>query len=163
MNVQKKIAKITSNALFKEWHNANKNCFLAHLFVMLDEPNKNTIQAGFYNPEKEKMTTFILTGDRVQKTEEQEVLKKEGKIEKLELGKIKLSVEDALSKAEEVFKEYKDILLKKFFIIQNAEGHTMFNITYLTKTFKTVNIKIDAETGEVFKHSSQKLMNFPQK
>ncbi len=162
MDVHESIARITSSVLFKEWFEKNKNCFLAHLFVMLDEANKDTIQAGFYNPETEKMTTFMLTGSRVQKIEEQEVLKKEGRIQKLEPSKIKLTIDEALKKAKKAFDKYKETPIKTFFIIQNAEEHTMYNITYMTQTLKTVNIKIDAETGEIFKQSSQKLIDFPK-
>ena len=160
MEVQEKIGKLTTSLLFKEWHQKNTGYYLAHIFIMLDEVNKHTWQIGFYNSEKEKMITFLMTNDKIQHTAEQEVLKKEGTIEKLNLEKIKITPEEALEKAKKCFSEYKDIPLKEFFIIQNTEGHHMYNVTYFTQSMKTVNIKIDAETGEIIKHNIQKLCEF---
>lgn len=159
MDLHEILAKLTRHPLFKEWHEKNKEYFLAHAFVMLDEPNKNTWQIGFYNPEKEKMVTFFVA-DTIKKTDEQEVLKSEGAIKPLMPEKVKLTVEEALKKAEECFKEYKELPIKHFFIIQHTEGHNMFNITYFTQSLKTINIKIDSETGEIIKHSKQDLAQF---
>lgn len=162
MDAQATIAALTRSAIFKEWHAKNKEFFLAHMFVMLDEPNKNTWQIGFYNPEKERMVTFMMTENVVQQTEEQEVLKTAAQIQPLPIEDVKLTIEDALKTAEQCFKENysAEKPVKQFFIIQHAEEHTMFNITYFTQSFKTVNIKIDAKTGKVFKHSLQALAEF---
>jgi len=160
MEVQEKIGKLTTSTVFKEWNNKNKGYYLAHVFIMMDEANKNIWQVGFYNPEKERMVTFLITEGDIKHTEEQEVLKKEGTIEKLEINKIKINPEEALETAKKCFSEYKDIAIKEFFILQNAEEHNMYNITYFTQSLKTVNIKIDAETGKIIKHNMQKLCEF---
>ena len=159
MNLLETLAKLTRHPIFKEWHEKNKEYFLAHAFVMLDEANKNCMQVGFYNPEKERIVSFFVT-DTVQKTDEQEVLKAEGTIQPLKPEEVKLTVEEAIQIAEKCFKEYKEQAIKHFFIIQNTEGHTMFNITYFTQSLKTANIKIDASTGKIIKHSIQALAQF---
>ncbi len=161
MELDETLAVLTKHSLFKEWHVKNHDYFLAHAFVMLDEPNKNNWQIGFYNPAKERMVTFIIS-TTVQKTEEQEVLKAEGEIKQLKPEEVKLSVEQAIKKANECMHEnYRaEKPIKQFFIIQNAEGRTMFNITYLMQSLKTLNIKIDAKTGETVKHSLQSLVDF---
>lgn len=162
MDIHKALADLTRHHAFKEWHNEHKDYFLAHAFVMLDEANKNTWQIGFYNEKEQRMISFILQDQDVGKTDTQEVLKTEGDISPLQVEHIKLTVEDALAKAKEVYQEhYKNELpIKQFFIIQNTEGHHMFNITYFTQSFNTINIKIDAETGDVIKHSKQQLAAF---
>ena len=162
MDIQEALARLTRTTIFKEWHEKNKEYYLAHAFIMLDEPNKNTWQIGFYNSSKERMVTFMLTGNDVQHTEDQEVLKKEGTIEKLNPSEIKIHVQQALDTAKECLqKEYKgQTPLKEFFIIQNAEKHHMYNITYFTQSLTTINIKIDAGTGKIIKHTSQKLADF---
>ncbi|MCX6708408.1 MAG: PepSY domain-containing protein [Candidatus Woesearchaeota archaeon] len=159
MDIHTTLAKLTRHPIFKEWHEKNKEYYLAHAFVMLDEANKNCVQVGFYNPEKERMVTFFVSDD-VQKTDEQEVLRSEGTIQPLRPEEVKLTIEEALQIAEKCFKEYKEIAIKHFFIIQNTEGHTMFNITYFTQSLKTVNIKIDANSGKIIKHSVQNLAQF---
>ncbi len=162
MDLHATLAQLTRHSVFKEWQVKNPNYFLAHAFVMLDEPNKDTWQIGFYSQEKERMVTFVITPTTVQHTEEQEVLKKEGTIEQLKPEEVKLTVEEALKTAKKCYEEnYKaEKTIKQFFIIQNTEGHTMFNITYFTQSLKTINIKIDAKTGKIIKHSMQSLAEF---
>lgn len=162
MDIQEALARLTRTTIFKEWHSKNKEYYLAHAFLMLDEQNKNTWQIGFYNSEKERMVTFLLTGTDVKHTEDQEVLKKEGTIDKLDPTKVKIHVQEALDTAKKCLtEEYKgQTPLKEFFIIQNTEEHHMYNITYFTQSLSTINIKIDAETGKIIKHNLQKLADF---
>jgi len=162
MDLHETLAKLTKHHVFKDWHAKNKDYFLAHAFVMLDEPNKGIWQIGFYNPEKERMTTFITSDKDVQHTEEQEVLRTEAAIDPLKPEDVTFSVEEALATAKKCRDEnYRgEMVLKEFFIIQHAEGHAMFNITYFTQSLKTINIKIDAKTGEIIKHSRQSLAEF---
>jgi len=162
MDLHVTLADLTKHVLFKEWHSSNPNYFLAHAFVMLDEENKDTWQIGFYNAEKERMVTFIVSPNNVQKTEDQEILSSGTPIQRLLPEKVMLTVDDALQKAKACYDEhYKaEITVKQFFIIQTGKSCTMFNITYFTRAMKTINIKIDASTGQVFKHSSQTLAEF---
>ena len=161
MDLHATLNKLTKHPVFKEWHEKNKEYFLAHAFVMLDEPNKNTWQIGFYHPKKERMVTFLVA-DTITHTEEQEVLKSTADIQPLKPEEVTLSVEEALKTSKDCLKEhYKtEQPLKEFFIIQHAEGHTLFNITYFTQSLKTINIKIDSKTGKVVKHSLQSLAEF---
>src|SRR5574341_1949174 len=162
MDLHETLATLTRTAVFKDWHKQNSQYFLAHAFVMLDEANKGIWQIGFYNPEKERMITFIVSDKGVQHTEEQEVLRTEAEIQPLKPEEVAHTVEDALNTAKKCLEEnYRgEKPMKEFFIIQHAEGHAMFNITYFTQSLKTINIKIDANTGKIFKHSMQSLAEF---
>lgn len=162
MDLHETLARLTRNSIFKDWHVKNKDYFLAHAFVMLDQPNKGIWQIGFYNAEKERMVTFVVSETDIQHTEDQEVLKETTGIQPLKPEDVTLTVEDALKTAKICMQEnYRaEIPLKEFFIIQNAEEHTMFNITYFTQSLKTINIKIDAKTGKMIKHSMQSLAEF---
>ena len=162
MDLHKTLAQLTKSAIFKDWHSKNKEYFLAHAFVMLDEPNKGIWQIGFYNPEKERMVTFVVSDKEIQHTEDQEVLKQTTGIQPLKPEDVTHTVEDALKTAKQCLQEnYRaEIPLKEFFIIQNAEEHTLFNITYFTQSLKTINIKIDTKTGKIIKHSMQSLAEF---
>lgn len=162
MDLHETLARLTRHPVFQEWRAKNSDYFLAHAFVMLDEPNKDIWQIGFYNPDKERMVTFIVALNSIQKTEEQEVLKSEGGIQPLKPEDVKLSVEEALKIAKQCYDQnYKaEKPIKEFFIIQHAEGHAIFNITYFTQGLKTINIKIDSATGKIFKHSVQSLAEF---
>ncbi len=162
MDLHSTIARLTRHPVFTEWHANNKEYFLAHAFVMLDETNKDVWQIGFYHPGKERMVTFIISPGSVEHTEEQEVLRSEGEITQLKPEDVTLSVEDALKDAKACLQEHYrgEIPIKEFFIIQQTEGHTLFNITCITQSFKTINIKIDSTTGKVLKHNIQSLAEF---
>lgn len=161
MDFHASLAKLTRSPVFKEWHGKNKDAFLAHGFLMLDEANKDMWQFGFYEEKKERMVTFLV-GETIKHTEEQEVLKSEGTIDKLPVNDVKITPEEALVTFKKIISEnYKsEIPLKQFFIVQHAEGHTMYNMTVFTQSFKTVNVKIDAKTGNVIKHDMQVLADF---
>ena len=49
-------------------------------------------------------------------------------------------------------------------ILQNlGEFGNIWNITYVTHSFKTLNIKINAENGKILHHSLDSLMDFVKK
>ena len=160
MDFHKALATLTRSPVFTAWHKDNNEYYLAHAFIMLDEANKSIWQFGWYNPTKERMVTFQLERESVSHTEEQEVLKKEGSVDKLNPEDIKITPEEALKIADELFEKEngKQALVKKFFIIQHTEGVPMFNITSVLQSFKTFNVKIDSRDGKVVKHSLQDLL-----
>jgi len=156
--ITKDIEKLENNEKFKEWKTTHPDSYLAHFFKMFgkDEP-----QLGYYNKDG-TITTFIIA-DEITILPEAKVLQEhKQKLEPLETDKIKLSLDDAMQKAEDIQKkEYpQDTPIKKFAIIQHLEIGQVFNITFLTQTFNTLNIKIDSETGEIKEKSLKKLMEF---
>jgi len=158
MDLHEALGKLTASLQFKDWHTKNPDCYLAHGFVMLDEANKDQWQIGFYDPQTTKIKTFIV-GKEIEQMQEQEILK-QGDVLKLEISDVKINPEDAMKKAEECFNKHKQILLKKFFIVQKIDGKTVYNVTYFTQAFNTVNIKVDAGSGEIVEETEQKLATF---
>jgi hypothetical protein len=130
--------------------------------MMMDKANENMWQIGYYNPKQDKVTSFILEGDNLKISPELNIFKRPGtKVAKLDVGKVKIGSIEAIEKAEEVMaKDYpKASPVKMFFIIQNLpkEGH-VFNITFVTQDFKTVNVRISSETGKILCHSVENLL-----
>ncbi|MBU0615772.1 MAG: hypothetical protein KJ601_06785 [Nanoarchaeota archaeon] len=152
------IGKLISSIEFKEWKAKNPDSYLAHLFVMFgqDEP-----QVGYFNP-NHTITTFIVSEIIKVMPEAKPLQEEKQKLLPLELDKIKLTVEQAMEKAEELQRQEfsQEIPVKKFLILQKLELGQVFNITFLTQTFNTLNIKIDSETGEIIEKSLKKLMEF---
>ncbi len=161
MDFHHALSNLTNNLSFKEWHKNNPDSFLAHGFMMLDDANKDVWQIGFYKPERSKITTFIVN-KTIEHTSEQEVLESGNPIQKLSVEDVKIPHEGALKTAKDIMqKEFKkEVSIKEFFIIQKLEDRTVFNITFFTQSFKTVNVKIDAKTGEIVSKSLQSLMEF---
>ncbi len=162
MEFENIIHKLESMKEFKEWKDKHKHYYLAHAFVMLDEPNKDIWQIGYYNKESNKIATIILEGEKVAFVPEQEILQASQQITELKPADVKLTVDKALEAAKACIKEHypRELLLKSFFIIQHLPEGTVFNITFLTQSFGTINIKISTVDGTIFKHSMERLANF---
>jgi len=146
---------------FKNWKTKNKKAFLSYGFVII--PDQNCWKAGFYHPEKDLITSFIID-DKITIEHEEEVFKPEKMhVNKLNLKEIKTNYKNALKTAENLQKQkYKNENPKKIILIlQNLEKHgTIWNITYITETISTLNIKIDAKTGKTKEHKLVRLFEF---
>ncbi len=162
MELRQMLEKLRNSNEFKLWQKNHSGYYLAHVFVMIDNANEGIWQAGYYNPLKDKMVTFIVSPEEITVTPEQEVMKANKKIAELDIEKVKLSVEEAIDISKKCIKEHykNELLMKSFFIIQELDGITMFNITYLTKGFKTINIRINSIDGKVVKHTSGVIAEF---
>jgi len=159
MEFKKLITEIESMPAFKEWKKTHEGFYLAHAFVM---PSDNVWQIGYYDKESNKVDTITKLGDEIKIEPAQEILKASQEILELNPEDVKISVKEALEKASECIKENysKEILLKHFLIIQHLEGETVYNITYVTQSFKTINIKLSTIDGKMVKHTLEKLADF---
>ena len=64
---------------------------------------------------------------------------------------VKLDISDALGKANLLQKEKYSVHnpVKIIVILQTIPEGTVYNITYITQSFKTLNIKVSAITGDI--------------
>lgn len=163
MKLSDVIEKLEENSEFKEWRKQYPDAYLAHAFMMVDEENKNMWQIGYYHPDSDKVTTFIIEKEDIKISPEANIFKRPGtKVEKLILEKVKIGSFQAIETAQELIsKEYpKTVPMKMFFIIQELpEQGTVYNITYLSRDFQAINIRISAETGEVLAHKAEKILD----
>lgn len=58
--------------------------------------------------------------------------------------------------------KYQEIPSKKIFILQQKES-PIWNITYLTQSLNILNMKINAETGQIIEEKIESAMNFQKK
>ncbi|MFC1728012.1 hypothetical protein ACFLZ7_00940 [Nanoarchaeota archaeon] len=160
--LKESLDKLENSDVFKSWKSENEKAHLSHVFVLLDELNKSECQIGYYNPDTEKITTFVV-GDEIIQNPAEEVFKEQKNIVKeVKLDKVKTDVEDALKTADDLQKEkYKtEIPIKRIIILQNLEVGQVWNITYVTQSMQTLNIKIDSETGEIKSDKLVSLLEF---
>jgi hypothetical protein len=146
------IKQLESSEEFKDFKAKNKEAFLTHVFYMLDEANKNCVQIGYYNPKKDRITTFIVEGSCITKTAEAEVFKEQETVMKpLDMSRVKIDVSEAVEIAEKLQKDKypADSPIKKIAILQHLPVGQVWNITFVTAIFKTLNIKIDSATKKV--------------
>lgn len=162
MEITDILDRLEKNKEFKEWKEKNKTSFLVHVFKLLDDANKDDWQVGYYNKD-DTITTFIITPDDIKIAETENIFKKpEAKIRKLEKDKIKIDITQALQTAEKIqATEYKqEIPFKIITILQKLDIGQVYNVTYITQSFKALNLKIDSSSGKVLKKTLQPIMEF---
>lgn len=153
---------LEKNPKFKEWKKKNNNCKLSYGFLAIDQNMPMDWQLGFYDNKKDMITTFAMLNGELAGIKEDKVLKKEGvKVLPIDTKKIKLNVEQILELVDSIQKkEYGgEVILKTIVIIQKLPKlGDVWNITLVTQSFKTINLKLDASTGKVKEQSSASLI-----
>lgn len=152
MKIKEIVEKVEKSEAFREWKKQHKDSFLVHLFMMYDE--KESYQVGYYDKKKDMITSFSVD-DEIMASPESEVFKKEKTVVKrLDIKKVKKDFEDAVSIANKFQREKysTEIPIKKIVVLQNIDFGQIWNITFISKTFNTLNMKIDAGSGKVKKH-----------
>jgi len=133
------VKQVEASDLFKDWKKEHDNWYLAHGFLMPQD--SLDWQVGY--SDGQQVVTFTL--NPLQLVPAQEVNKIPGStIPQLKIEHVTLS----FSKAHDAFEKIKkekyptEDLFKKIYLIQQIDGKDMYNITGLTRGFKTLNIKI---------------------
>jgi len=152
MGFKEAYSKLKESFEFREWRKENPKPFLAHFFNQLDSDFvKGNWEAGFYDSEKDKITTFVI-GDSVLVKPEDEVFKKEEhRVLELDIGEIKVDLGSAIK----TFKQCQESKysgqwpMKVFVILQKLDKGAVWNMTAATKTFSALNIKISAVDGKI--------------
>ncbi|MBW2980270.1 hypothetical protein KY360_02540 [Candidatus Woesearchaeota archaeon] len=166
--LKKALKQLESDSEFKEWKKENKECYFSYAFNMVKNSNElDDWQLGFYNKKNDKVTTFIIKKDDVEMKPEEDIFKKEEtEIKEIDLKEAKLNIDDVLKKASGLQKEKypKELPVKVILILQNLPGlGNLWNITYLTQSFNTLNIKISSSNGKILKHNLAALVDFKAK
>lgn len=152
MDVKKAIVELMDGDVFKAWHADNPGAKAVHFFAFYEQNFMKDCQVGFYDNDKDVMNTFIISKDNVEITPEPEIFReKKHEIKELSLDKIKTTTDQVLEILNKLMKEkYKsEIADKLFFVLQNIDEGQVWNLTTITKSFNTLNVKIDSESGKI--------------
>lgn len=136
--------------------------FLAHVFFMEDVGQEGEFQVGYYNPVKQRMTTFELHGSEWVMLPDLEVFSYPGAaILPLDPSLVKCDAAEMMSKAQEVQQDLYpgNMIIKKILILQHLSIGQVFNISFITRAFKVINLKFDSETGKLKKHHMDSLLS----
>ena len=165
MDLMPALKKLEESPDFAKWREKNRHTYLSYAFRIPQE--MSDWQLGYYNRDKDRITTFIVSSESIGVRPEEEMFKEQEKdVNEIRLHNVKLSFESVLAKASEFQgKNYpKDSVLKTIAILQNTEKlGDVWNITYITEAFNTLNMKIDASTGSVMEHRLSSIFEFRQK
>tara|TARA_Y100000310_G_scaffold344740_1_gene459181 strand:- start:2766 stop:3266 length:501 start_codon:yes stop_codon:yes gene_type:complete len=164
MEIKKVVDKLENHSEFKIWKEKNKDSYLANVFKMKGAKDLDEWQVGYYN--KDGTVTSFTVGKDIKILPNQEIFQKEKKaVHELDINEIKIDLDQALDASKE-FQQEKlkgNDPSKIMVVVQNIAGNTIYNITYITITFNTLNMKIDAGTGELIDHEITPMLQFQGK
>ena len=166
MDLKLALEKLKQSNEFKNL-NKNKDIYFSYALIMQENNESGQWQLGFYHKSTDKMITFIVNNDEIKMEKEEDIFKKpETEVKKEDIEKAKIPYTEILKKAEEFKKKKypKELVNRTIAILQNLNEYgDIWNITYITHSFKTLNMKINAENGESIDHNLQSLMDFVKK
>lgn len=155
--LQENLAALFSYPGYRSWKKENPDTYLTHFFSQLDSSfnQKSGWEIGFYDPQSNKITVFVQEGENfIIKPADDIFQEKPALVEKLNFEKVNIDFE----KASEIFQANwvgyfpKESIVDGFVILQMAEKKSLWNFTFITRTIKFVNLKIDAEDGKINSH-----------
>lgn len=150
MNVKSALEKLEASDEYVAWKASHKDAYLTHIFAMLEKDDA-VWQIGYFDPEG--LIYSFEVADEIKLNEAQPPFGPEGTvIDPINMDDVKIKLTDALDKVStlqhEKYSAHKP--LKKIIILQvTKENGLVYNVTYVTETFKTLNIRIDANSGKV--------------
>ena len=153
------VTQLMDAPTFKEWKAKNTDSYIAH-GVFFEGPNAPW-QIGFYNPERDTLSVFEVGSEIVERPEE-EAFKEDKVIQGLDLTCVKISFHQALEIMEDRLAFHKETATRRIFIIQHIHDGQVWNNTYVTQSMKTLNVKINALTGEVLGEHLVNVMDMVQ-
>ena len=158
MEINDLIKKVEESKPYNDW-SKNTDGKLAHIFFI--EGGVDAYDIGYYLEKEDKIASFEISNEIVIFKGTSDPFKEPNKkIKSLNIEKVKVSYKTALETASKLQKEkYKtEIPFKQITILQNIVEGQVWNFTFITQAFKTLNIKIDAETGVIIKDELINLM-----
>ena len=151
MSINNTITSLEEQSIVHDFLYKDGDAYLAHIFKMYDEANSEELQVGYYSPQDACIHVFVCdekVNTVIKNAGEEPFKEPESEVKALDLSLVSLSFDQAKEKADAKMKELKETPTKVFVVLQNL-GNTVFNFTFLTAAMKTINIKIDADSGEI--------------
>lgn len=165
-DMQELLSTLEKTDSFQQWSKIHPSGYLSHFFCQINAQFMplSKWEVGFYEPSAGKITVFIVleNGDAEIKPADDVFQKEKAAIEKLEIEKAGITLEQATQIWKGHFQEFfpRETIGDGFVILQALEKKSLWNFTFITKTIKFVNMKIDAASGEIV---SQEEINLVQK
>lgn len=159
--LKEEVTIVRKSEPFKEFKNKSPNAYLCAGFLVIETLSKTPWQIDFYCPDRNVMTTFTMNDD-VSMKETDNISKTSDTIPELNLDKVDYDFEDVLKTMDELLKEkYAGHKADKIItILQNMQGSEVWNVTYLTNQFHVLNVKVNAEDGNLISEKMSPIMSF---
>ncbi len=157
------LQELSKDELYRQWIAHHSPAYLSHFFCPIDADyhEKAQWEIGFYDPAAKKITVFVPRPGTVEIKPADDVFQKEpAAIERLEVEKVTIDLEQAIPLCQQALQDYfpNEPLVEGFLILQTFQDTILWNFTFMAKTFRFVNVKIDAQTGSVVTHQQVDLV-----
>ena len=165
MEAKDAVETLEKSEIFKKFKKEYPKAYLANLFSMIEESHpKPEWHIGYYDVEKERIISFVM-GEKITRAPESEVFRDGGHVTPIELSKIKITLNKAIENAiiHQKQKYPVDTPTKKIILLQNIDGHHIYNMTFVTQTFKTLNVKISSQDARVISSKIYSIFDFNKK
>ncbi|MBS3144739.1 hypothetical protein J4208_04095 [Candidatus Woesearchaeota archaeon] len=161
-NLQKTLEHVQDSPTFKAWLADHPAAYLSSFFKIIEGQDVDWWQLDFYYPKGDSITSFVVDDKVKLATKDSAVFKKpEDSVQALDLKTVAIDIKKALHVAQELQKEkYKTEKPSKTIVLLQTITRTLWNISFLTNSFKLVNVRIDAKTGDVLEDSIVPLFDF---
>lgn len=159
---KEKFMQLLQEKEFLAFRKDHQSAYLTHVFYLADDLNKQDMQFGFYDPEQDHITTFVFEHDFLSVREEKDIFRQDKqKLVPVDDARILIDVDDVLRIVNAFQKEHypKAQSMKKILILQTLPLGTVWNVTFVLHTFQTLNMKVNAETGDVKEHTCISLIS----
>lgn len=163
-SMQEMLGVLKKTDSFQQWSKIHPSGYLSHFFCQINNQFMPLAkwEVGFYETASGKITVFTLldNGDAEIKPADDVFQKEKAAIEELKADHIKFTVEQAKQVWQEHFPKFfpREVLGDGFVVVQALEKIPVWNFTFITKTIKFVNMKIDATDGKIVSHEEINLV-----
>ena len=146
---------------YLEWKKSNPSAYLTSVFAMFSGDHEKEWLVNYYNPGNSAITSFSAAG----KKNSEEAFKKEGSIPELDMVEVKIGEPEAMDRAKkELMEKYPgNATQKTVVVLQKPEAVAIWNVTFITSSFKVINVKLSAAEGEVISRNASSISDFMQK
>jgi len=146
---------------FQDWRKKNPEAYLSYGMLVLED-KEDDWKIGYYHKKNNKVTSFTV-GDKIKIEPEEDILQKEEKtVEKVDMDSVKHDLSDAITIAYELQQEeYATESPKKIIaVLQTLDNAQVWNITFLTQSYNTLNFKIKSDNLKVIEKMLSPLFQF---
>ena len=165
MEIKEAVKKLEKSEIFKKFKEEYPKAYLANFFSMIDPKIPEHVwHIGYYDVEKERIISFVMD-EEITRAPESEVFRDGGHVTPIDLTKIKIPLDKAIENAivHQKQKYPVDAPTKTIILVQSIDEHYVYNITFVTQTFKTLNIKISTQDGRVVNSRIYSIFDFNKK
>jgi len=157
MNIRTAIRELEASKIFNDFLRDNPKYYLSMVFVNISDGEED-MQVGYYDKKSDTIVTF--NNDPVEQNPPDKVFKKERYMKKLNMEKVRISLNDARRAVDELLKkDYSaEVITKTLIILQNLEKQ-IYNFTLITRSLSIINIHVNAESGKIESSAKKPIMS----